>query len=87
MTTVASGAAVRPICMLIAAFRAADPPGFHWREPPYEYEAAKLPIDILAGSPALRDQIEARAPIADIGGSWEPGIAEFMKVRAEYLLY
>ena len=35
---------------LIAAFRTADPARFKWRDPPYEYEAHKMPIDILAGS-------------------------------------
>ena len=30
-----------------------------WRQPPYEYEHDKLPIDILAGSPQFRQQIEA----------------------------
>jgi uncharacterized protein YbbC (DUF1343 family) len=72
---------------LVAAFRAADPDGFQWREPPYEYEAVKLPFDILAGSPALREQIEAGTSIAEISRSWEPDIEEFMKLRAEYLLY
>ena len=32
----------------LAAFRAADPERFRWRDPPYEYEHEKLPIDILA---------------------------------------
>ena len=44
---------------LVAAFRAADPSGFRWRDPPYEYEHEKLPFDILAGSAELREQIEA----------------------------
>ena len=44
---------------LIAAFRAADPDRFAWRDPPYEYEHDKMPIDILAGSSELREQIEA----------------------------
>ena len=29
------------------------PDRFQWRDPPYEYEHDKMPIDILAGSPAL----------------------------------
>ena len=49
----------RPASALIAAFRAADPDGFRWRDPPYEYEHEKLPFDILAGSSELREQIEA----------------------------
>src|SRR4051812_11752047 len=32
---------------LIAAFRAQDSEHFRWREPPYEYEDEKLPVDIL----------------------------------------
>ncbi len=44
---------------LLGAFRAADPTQFAWRPPPYEYEHEKRPIDILAGSAELREQIEA----------------------------
>lgn len=32
---------------------------FVWNPPPYEYEAVKMPIDILAGSSALRESIDA----------------------------
>src|SRR4051812_47554985 len=54
--------AFRPVfaaVLLTEAFRNAGREHFQWREPPYEYEAVKLPIDILAGSSALREQIEA----------------------------
>ena len=46
-----------------------------------------MPIDILAGSPALREQIEAQVPLADIVASWRPGVAEFAEIRRTYLLY
>ena len=48
-----------PASRCIAAFRAADPDRFSWRDPPYEYEHDKMPIDILAGSSELREQIDA----------------------------
>ncbi len=63
------------------------PDKFAWRDPPYEYEHDKMPIDILAGSPALRQQIESQAPLADIVGSWDAGEAEFVAIRETYLLY
>jgi uncharacterized protein YbbC (DUF1343 family) len=63
------------------------PDRFAWRPPPYEYEHGKMPIDILAGSQALREQIAARMPLADIVASWRKGEAEFAKIRAPYLLY
>jgi uncharacterized protein YbbC (DUF1343 family) len=58
-----------------------------WRDPPYEYEHDKMPIDILAGSPALRAQIEQQTPLAEIVASWKPGVAEFEEIRRPYLLY
>ncbi len=69
-----------------AAFHASDPQ-FSWRQPPYEYEAIKLPFDILAGSSELRQQIEAGVPVADIGRSWESGVAAFDAIRRRYLMY
>jgi uncharacterized protein YbbC (DUF1343 family) len=72
---------------LIAACRAAGAADFAWRDPPYEYEHEKLPIDILAGSSALREQLEAGRPARDIARSWEPGVSAFSRVRERFLLY
>jgi uncharacterized protein YbbC (DUF1343 family) len=72
---------------LIAAFRAADPDRFKWRDPPYEYEADKMPIDILAGSSDLREQIERGIAASEIARSWEPSVATFVKTRERYLIY
>jgi uncharacterized protein YbbC (DUF1343 family) len=72
---------------LIAAFRAADPQGFCWRDPPYEYEHEKRPIDILAGSSELREQIEAGVAVDEIARSWEAEVAQFVKVRSTFLIY
>jgi uncharacterized protein YbbC (DUF1343 family) len=72
---------------LLGAFRAADSRQFQWREPPYEYEHTKLPIDILAGSSRLREQIDAKVAAREIARSWEKGVAEFDKLRSRFLLY
>ena len=48
-----------PASRCIDEFRRAAPDRFAWREPPYEYEHDKLPIDILVGSDRLRRQIDA----------------------------
>ena len=72
---------------LLGAFRAADTSRFQWRDPPYEYEHEKLPIDILAGSSELREQIDAGTPAREIARSWEKGVAEFDKIRRRFLLY
>jgi uncharacterized protein YbbC (DUF1343 family) len=72
---------------LLAAFRAADPDRFLWRDPPYEYEHTLLPIDILAGSSELREQIEGGVPAREIARSWTDSVAAFMKTRERFLLY
>jgi uncharacterized protein YbbC (DUF1343 family) len=72
---------------LIAAFRASDPARFAWRDPPYEYEHTRPPIDILAGSSALREQIEAGGAATDIARSWEPSVFEFARLRTRFLMY
>lgn len=72
---------------LIDEFRREDPARFAWRRPPYEYEAEKEPIDMLAGSSALRTQIEAGMPLAEIEASWRADLEAFARIRASYLLY
>jgi uncharacterized protein YbbC (DUF1343 family) len=72
---------------LIREFYGTAPDLFAWREPPYEYEYDKMPIDILAGSPALREQVEAQVPLAEIEASWAAGEAEFVEARKPFLLY
>ena len=79
-----------PVKAGVALMRACyglGPDRFAWRAPPYEYEHDKMPIDILAGSPALRQQIERQTPLGDIVSSWAAGEAEFEAIRQPYLLY
>jgi uncharacterized protein YbbC (DUF1343 family) len=72
---------------LIEAFRASDPGQFRWKNPPYEYEYDRMPIDCLAGSHELREQIDANLPARDIARSWEAPVSEFIRVRGRFLLY
>jgi uncharacterized protein YbbC (DUF1343 family) len=82
--------AFRPVLTgvaLIQVFRHANPAGFAWRQPPYEYERDKLPIDILAGSDILRQQIESDLPPRQIAASWSDDERAFEKTRKKFLLY
>jgi uncharacterized protein YbbC (DUF1343 family) len=72
---------------LLAEARRLDPERFAWRQPPYEYEEAKWPIDILAGSDELRLQIEADVPALEVAASWEDDVRAFREVRERFLLY
>ncbi len=70
---------------LLAHARRLVPASFRWRDPPYEYELERLPIDILAGSPTLREGIEADAPVSELADTGDRGT--FDKVREQSLLY
>jgi len=72
---------------LIAMFHREAPSQPLWRQPPYEYEHDKLPIDILAGSPQFREQIEAGTSAARMAESWRADEDAFRALRAPYLLY
>jgi uncharacterized protein YbbC (DUF1343 family) len=72
---------------LLKEFHAADPEKFAWRQPPYEYEHEKMPIDILAGSNELREQIDADVDLRTIAESWEADEATFRREREPFLLY
>jgi uncharacterized protein YbbC (DUF1343 family) len=72
---------------LIEAFRASDPDRFSWKAPPYEYEQERMPIDVLAGSTELREQIEAGVPVDDIAQSWKAATHAFLRIRDQFLIY
>jgi uncharacterized protein YbbC (DUF1343 family) len=82
--------AFRPVLTgvaLLSVFRRFDPARFAWREPPYEYEHHKLPIDILAGSDVLRRQIESDTPLGAVAASWRGDEDAFRQARKPFLLY
>ncbi len=63
------------------------PRDFAWKEPPYEYEEVKMPIDILAGTDRLRKDIESWKELNEMEAWWKEETKAFEKVRKEYLIY
>lgn len=63
------------------------PKDFQWKQPPYEYETEKMPIDILAGTDRLRKDIESGADIEMMEERWTNESNAFQKIRKKYLLY
>ena len=52
--------------MVIATIRSLYPESFLWRQPPYEYEMRKMPIEILCGGTRIPDSIWCGMPLAQI---------------------
>jgi uncharacterized protein YbbC (DUF1343 family) len=72
---------------LISAAQTLYPESFRWRDPPYEYELEKMPIEILSGSSDLPRMIESDTPLDLIRQSWQEDISFFTHRRKPYLLY
>lgn len=79
--------AVEAGVVLLDAFRRADPAQFAWREPPYEYEYVKPPIDILSGSSRLREALESGVSVPALAAEWQADVAAFSPIRERFLLY
>ncbi len=82
--------AFKPFLTGVAVIREAIqcyPDKFRWKEPPYEYEYHKLPIDILLGSKTLRQRIEHLESLESLEASWQPDEKTFSEIRENYILY
>jgi uncharacterized protein YbbC (DUF1343 family) len=60
---------------------------FKYKLPPYEYEYHKLPIDLVLGNRALREQIEQKNPIVEIEAAWQTELTLFESLRDKFLCY
>jgi uncharacterized protein YbbC (DUF1343 family) len=80
-------APLRAAVELIDEFHGQDPARFAWREPPYEYEHEKEPIDILYGSDLLRGTIDGGGDVAALIDSWRVDEERFRRQREPFLLY
>jgi uncharacterized protein YbbC (DUF1343 family) len=73
--------------LLIHHARRQAPLRFAWRDPPYEYEYVKLPIDVLCGTDRIRRAIEAGVSPRRLAAGWTVEARAFRRRRARFLLY
>jgi uncharacterized protein YbbC (DUF1343 family) len=78
---------VRCGAAIIAAAARLYPARFRWNEPPYEYECTLPPIDIISGSAALRESVDAGRDLSPLFDDWRADEERFTKERKPYLLY
>ena len=58
-----------------------------WRDFPYEYAFGKLPIDVINGSPLLREWVDGDATPADLDTLTIPDERDWDEQRKPFLLY
>jgi uncharacterized protein YbbC (DUF1343 family) len=78
---------VRCGAAIVATAAKLRPDRFRWGDPPYEYEYAIPPIDIISGSAALRETIDAGRDLSGLFEQWRADEERFRADRARFLLY
>jgi uncharacterized protein YbbC (DUF1343 family) len=78
---------MRAAVEMLDEFKREAPSQKIWRDPPYEYEHIKPPIDILYGSDRLRRGIDAGDAPAAIMKDWKRDEDAFRTLRQRFLLY
>jgi len=87
VTDVASFRPYRVALMLLQAIMKHYPHDFAYKEPPYEYEYEKLPMDLILGSQKIRKALEDGIAVTELEESWQDDLHRFDQMRRKYFLY
>ena len=82
---------IKPLVTSIAvlySIKKLYPNDFAWRTEPYEFVSDRLAIDLLYGSPTLREEIgSGTLSLDDLESAWEEETKEFLPQRKACLIY
>lgn len=87
VTDPASYLPYRTSLALLQAAMLLYPGDFLYKDPPYEYEFERLPMDLILGSTEVRKQLESGRPVLEIEASWQAELQAFERMRKKYLIY
>lgn len=74
------------LALLQALFRL-YPGQFAYKQPPYEYEFERLPMDLIIGDRAVREHLEAGTPVVELERGWHQELDEYQQRCRAVLLY
>jgi hypothetical protein len=60
---------------------------FSWKQPPYEYEYHKMPVDLINGTDALRLWVEKRGSEDEYQEIMKKNQETFLEQRKSILIY
>ena len=72
---------------LLQALLKLYPQQFSYKEPPYEYEFERLPMDLILGDREVRKALEQGVDIIELERSWQKELVEFQQRCSAVLLY
>ncbi|MEE4164447.1 MAG: DUF1343 domain-containing protein [Desulfocapsaceae bacterium] len=77
----------RTSLVLLQAVYLLYPESFEYKQPPYEYEYEKLPMDLILGDRVIRENLEQGMPVAELERSWQEALGSFDQLRRQYFIY
>lgn len=60
---------------------------FRWKDPPYEYEYRRRPVDLIVGDPEILRGLQSGVSVLELEEQWKAGLAAYMEWRRPFLLY
>lgn len=72
---------------LLKTIREAYPGEFAWRNPPYEYDFERLPIDLILGDSSIRIALEEGKGSRELINSCSEELQYFLELRRPFLMY
>ncbi len=72
---------------LLQAFIAEGGKEFAWKEPPYEYEFEKKPMDLILGDSRLRERLSAMEDLTAVMASYREGLDRYTRLKSTFHLY
>jgi len=72
---------------LLQAVMAVHAESFAWKQPPYEYEFERRPIDLIIGDTDIVRRLENLDDPASIFRSWQPLLDQYRSMCQHYYLY
>ena len=60
---------------------------FNFKQPPYEYELEKMPIDLILGSKTLRKNLTSLENLTRLSNQWVKELENFKSISGKYHLY
>ncbi|BCO08220.1 hypothetical protein GF1_05960 [Desulfolithobacter dissulfuricans] len=63
------------------------PDEFSYKEPPYEYEFERMPMDLILGDQQVRLALESGADVLELEQAWQPDLDRFESLRRAVFLY
>jgi len=72
---------------VLGAIMTLYPEQFALKEPPYEYEFVRTPLDLILGDCSIRHELGAGRSVLELEAGWQAGLADFAEVRRTYLMY